>query len=64
MGQQVNGSSKVKSPSESDWTYNLIIPLRAKFTSYVFIIVYLQARLPLGQGVIIPYYLNLIFLNK
>ena len=60
MGQQVNGSSKVKSPSESDWTYNLIIPLRAKFTSYVFIIVYLQAR----KGVIIPYYLNLIFLNK
>ena len=24
MGQQVNGSSKVKSPSESDWTSNLI----------------------------------------
>jgi hypothetical protein len=27
MGQQVNKSSKVKNPSESDWTYNILIKI-------------------------------------
>jgi len=36
MGQQVNKSSKVKSPSESDWTYNILI--RKFFYYYLFMV--------------------------
>jgi len=36
MGQQVNKSSKVKSPSESDWTYNIL--LENLFFNFLFMV--------------------------